>query len=450
MKQQIVIIGGGIAGIVSALTATKFGFNVILIEQQKNLGGLLRSFKTQSGYIFDHGTHLLNATSNSELNNMVFDSMNKDFYSTLPPGGDGNFYKKIDENSSFLDVRKLPKGDYEKAMFELLECNETDKNFENLEDQLESTFGHTIYTNILAPIIQKLFGMDAHLLSPDSHLLFGIKRVIAFSSKTSDLLKTIKVYDDKLAYHTRKFDENSKTFYPKQGGVGSWIDKLLEQLVQNGVKILTEQTIVDIEHHNCKITGITLKSGKKIQCDQLVWTLPAVFLNNIVNKNIESGKNTVKPMFVTNSLYHFVIDKPYLTKSYFLYFYEPSFRSFRATFYNNFRVEKTDKYLVTVEVISNPSFKDIPDKQDIFNELKESKSIPDDANFIECSINELAAGFPLPTKDLAQNNTMMYEKIIESFHNISMLGKSSNSGFFMQDVMVSSFNEIQKVSDKFK
>ena len=52
MQQQIVIIGGGIAGIVSALTAAKFGFNVILIEQQKNLGGLLRSFKSQSGYIF--------------------------------------------------------------------------------------------------------------------------------------------------------------------------------------------------------------------------------------------------------------------------------------------------------------------------------------------------------------------------------------------------------------
>ena len=75
MKQQIVIIGGGIAGIVSALTAAKFGFNVILIEQQKMLGGLLRSFKTQSGYIFDHGTHLLNATSNSELNNIVFERL---------------------------------------------------------------------------------------------------------------------------------------------------------------------------------------------------------------------------------------------------------------------------------------------------------------------------------------------------------------------------------------
>lgn len=104
MKQQIVIIGGGIAGIVSALTAAKFGFNVLLIEQQKNLGGLLRSFKYQSGYIFDHGTHLLNTTSNNELNNMVYDSMDKDFLQLYPPGGDGNFYKKIDENSSFLDA----------------------------------------------------------------------------------------------------------------------------------------------------------------------------------------------------------------------------------------------------------------------------------------------------------------------------------------------------------
>ena len=450
MKQQIVIVGGGIAGIVSALTAEKLGFNVILIEQQKNIGGLLRSFKTQSGYIFDHGTHLLNNTSNSELDDIVYDSINSDFYTVLPQGGDGNFYKSIDEENPFLDVRKLPKGDYDKAMLELLECNDTDQKFENLEDQLESTFGHTIYVNILAPIIQKLFGVEAKLLNPDSHLLFGLKRVIAFSSKTSDLLKKIKVYDDKLAYHIRRYDKNIKAFYPSKGGVGSWIDRLFERLVQNGVKVYTEETVEDIKYHNCQITDIILKSGKKIKCNHLVWTLPAVSLANIVNKDNESSKNAVRPMFISSSLYHFVIDKPYLTKSYYLYFYEPSFRSYRATFYNNFRVEETDKYLVTVEVISNPSFKDIPDRQDIFNELKESKAIPDDANFIECNVNEMAIGFPLPTKDLVQNNISMHDKIIKNFHNISLLGKSSNSGFFMQDVMMSSFNEIHKVADKLK
>jgi protoporphyrinogen oxidase len=450
MRKKIVVAGGGIAGIVSALTAKKNGFDVALIEQKKYIGGLLRSFKTKNGYIFDQGTHLLGNTSSSELDSMVYGDISEDFYRILPETGSGVFYKGINESNSFIDIRSLSKCDYDKALLEILECNDMSEEFENLEHQLKFTFGHTIYTRILSPVIQKLFGMDAKLLNSDSHLLFGIRRIIAFSSKTSELLKKIKVYDDKLGHHTKKHDKNFKTFYPNQGGVGSWIDGLLEKLVQNEVDIYTEESIESIEYKNSEITDITLKSGKKIKCNHLVWTLPVVFLENIVNKNNESSKSAVKPMFMSSSLYHFVIDKPYLTKAYYLYFYDPTFRTFRATFYNNFRVGEVDKYLVTVEVISNPSFKSIPDEKDIFNELKESKVIPSDATFIECSVNELAAGFPLPTKDLVQKNISIHDRMVKSFYNVSMLGKTSNSGFFMQDVMLSSFNEVNQVADKMK
>lgn len=446
-QQQIVIVGGGIAGIISALTAKKLGFNVVIIEQQKNIGGLLRSFESPSGYIFDHGTHFLNRTGNSELDNMAYGSINQDSYTVLSKSGDGNFYKGIDEEHSFLDVRKMPKKSYDKAMLELLECNSSDKKFKDLKEQLEGTFGHTIYVDILKPIINKLFGVEPQLLNTDSHLLFGLKRVIAFSSKTSDLLKGIDIYDDKIAYHTRRYGNNDRTFYPSHGGVGSWIEQLTDVLEKNGIEVRTKETVDNLKYHNKNITDVVLKSGEEIECNHLVWTLPIIFLENIV-KSSKDIKSSGRPAFMSSSLYHFVIDRPYLTKSYYLYFYEPSFRTFRATFYNNFRAEKIDKYLVTVEVISNPSFQDLPSEQDIFDELKESKSIPRDANFIECSINELATGFPLPTMDLVRNSAIMYDNIMHDFSNISILGKSSNSGFFMKDVMTSSFDEIHKVSNK--
>ena len=53
MKQQIVIVGGGVAGIVSALTAEKLGFNVILIEQQKNIGQYLHYGPTNKLVTYD-------------------------------------------------------------------------------------------------------------------------------------------------------------------------------------------------------------------------------------------------------------------------------------------------------------------------------------------------------------------------------------------------------------
>ena len=453
MKKQIVIVGGGIAGIVSALTAAKLGFNTILVERQKNIGGLLRSFESPSGYIFDYGTHLLNRTGNSELDNMVYDDVDQELYNSLPKSGNGTFYKSLDDDHSFLDTRKILGNDYNLAMIELLECNISKANFVNLEDQLKLTFGYTIYTKIMSPIIRKLFGVDAKLLNSDSHLVFGLRRFIAFSSRTSDLLKNIEVYDNKLAYHKDKdfvcqIDESSGSFYPNKGGIGSWINVLHDKLINSEVTIYTEESISDVEYHNQKITDITLKSGEKIRCDHIVWTLPAVLLSNIINK--ENNKNAKKPVFMSVSLYHFVIDKPYLTKSYYLYFYDPSFRTFRATFYNNFRANKTDGYLVTVEVISNPTYQSIPDKQDIFNELKKSKSIPNDASYTEFSLDKVSSGFPLPTMELVQNNRHTNSKMMENFHNISILGKSFEGGFFMKDVMIASFNEIHEVANTMK
>jgi len=49
-----------------------------------------------------------------------------------------------------------------------------------------------------------------------------------------------------------------------------------------------------------------------------------------------------------------------------------------------------------------------------------------------------------------QKNISIHDRMVKSFYNVSMLGKTSNSGFFMQDVMLSSFNEVNQVADKMK
>ena len=57
-KKTNIVIGGGLAGIVSALLLKKKNNKVILIEQNKKVGGLFQSRKLYKNLFFDYGSHL--------------------------------------------------------------------------------------------------------------------------------------------------------------------------------------------------------------------------------------------------------------------------------------------------------------------------------------------------------------------------------------------------------
>ena len=54
MKYDVVIVGGGIAGLTSAAFLSKTGYNVLVCEKESKVGGLVNSFDFK-GYTFDGG-----------------------------------------------------------------------------------------------------------------------------------------------------------------------------------------------------------------------------------------------------------------------------------------------------------------------------------------------------------------------------------------------------------
>ncbi|MFX1492523.1 MAG: FAD-dependent oxidoreductase, partial [Promethearchaeota archaeon] len=61
MAFDVVIIGGGIAGLSCGALLTKKGYRVLLLEAKQILGGRANSQSLQSGYIVDWGIHSLRA-----------------------------------------------------------------------------------------------------------------------------------------------------------------------------------------------------------------------------------------------------------------------------------------------------------------------------------------------------------------------------------------------------
>ncbi len=51
-----IIVGGGLSGLSSAYFLSKNGFNVLVIEKEKELGGLCRSYRI-NGYYIEHFYH---------------------------------------------------------------------------------------------------------------------------------------------------------------------------------------------------------------------------------------------------------------------------------------------------------------------------------------------------------------------------------------------------------
>ncbi|MFN2215783.1 MAG: oleate hydratase, partial [Anaerolineales bacterium] len=54
MEYEAIIVGGGIAGLISAAYLAKNGYQILLLEKEDACGGLVNSF-TRDGFVYDGG-----------------------------------------------------------------------------------------------------------------------------------------------------------------------------------------------------------------------------------------------------------------------------------------------------------------------------------------------------------------------------------------------------------
>lgn len=69
--KTLVIVGGGIVSIFSALYARKKFDRIIILEKSDKVGGLLASFQLGENN-FDYGTHIPGFTGDIEIDNLLY------------------------------------------------------------------------------------------------------------------------------------------------------------------------------------------------------------------------------------------------------------------------------------------------------------------------------------------------------------------------------------------
>lgn len=447
MGNRAVCVGGGIAGMLAAVLLKEKFRNVILIEKAGQLGGLLSSQTNERGEQFDYGTHLLSLTGVSELDSLLYGSLSDTNWNVLQNESAGNFsFGKLGDHSPFIDARLLGNELYEKGWKEFLTITSVPESHASLQNQLENTFGRTFTEGIFGPPIRKHFGLDLSAnLAPDSHLLFGLKRIIAATSEKTRELKKTQIHDQRLAFHSSKEGVSSgQQFYPKSGGIGCWADRLISKVQAAGCEIVYGKGVSRVSANERKIDSIELDDGSLLDCDLLVWTIPPIGLLRSAQETLPS----YKPNFRHTALFHFVLDEPPQSQSYYIWGHDPNILPFRVTLYSNFQKNSAfegRRHRVTVEVLSESPLDIERALEQIPLDLRKMSIFSEKAQVLFSQGSNLGPSFPVLTTDYFSNAMQVTAQLTERFSNCLLLGKASGSVWFMNDVLKQTYTSVKSL-----
>ena len=445
---RCVIVGAGSVGILSAYLYTKKYDEVILIDKDANLGGLLSSFDID-GAMYDFGTHIPGCTGNSTIDEFFYgeEQEREDRYYKFPFLRSENYFRgQWNENNTLMDVRTLNEQDYLKGIVELLEAPGLDGNETSLDSFLNKTVGNTFTEKAYKPVVEKLQGDDLNLeeISPEILRLFGLQRVIALNETVTKELKQNERLDASLGFHSYEDGSRGGYYYPKgNNGIGQWIDYAVDKIKELNVKIITGESVSAISHVEGKVDSITLSNEEDIQLDHLVWTVPTF----LAFKAARIEYSSAPPKFRNHLLCHFEFDKKLLkTKPQYLLCWDPDFYSYRITLYPNITDDagKSSRNNLTVEVISaRLDEEQVSNMSDtIYAELVKLNVIDESANVLQSKVQNLGAGFPVFSLGFIDDVKKQADFISGQLKNFSLLGRSSGKGFFINDLLLNAYEHI--------
>ncbi len=273
MHKDIIVVGGGIAGLTAALSLANKGKDVLLIEKNNTCGGLMNSFD-HSGFRFEAGARAL-------VNAGLVKPLIKEF----------NLELDILPNPITLGIEdRMLIIDGEKSLFqyaEVLKDLYPDSNDE--VDRIIQAI-HAIIEDM-----KVLYGVDSPLFAKDKkNVLLMAPSIVAWMLKFLRTMYRISKMDtpfedylDAIAKNQSLKDIIGQHFFRKtpvffalsyfalyndyiypKGGVRGFIDKLVEAILVRGGEIRYE---TEIRYVNPKGKYLKDTDGNEFQYNKLIW-----------------------------------------------------------------------------------------------------------------------------------------------------------------------------------
>ena len=269
------ILGGGWAGLLMAhkIKSNFVSSEVEIIEKakQNELGGLLRSV-TLDGFTYDiAGPHIL-FSRNKEILQSILKILDKNY--------------KVMERNNFIHFEgKLIPYPFENGIYRLSKQDRAMiglgivKNLIRLKrdnqwipdtfyDWIYGIFGEEMGSRYLEPYNNKIW--KRNLKQIDSDWVFTPGRLPL--PELSDIIYSIS------GIGTVGYKEQANFYYPKKGGIQALYDSLKEKVLEEGVRIVTDTNITEVNYSEDKewlVNGI-------FKYDRIINTLPLPILPEIL------------------------------------------------------------------------------------------------------------------------------------------------------------------------
>lgn len=428
-KESIAVIGAGISGITAAKLEADKGHAVTLIDSSDRPGGLLKSDYID-GYSFDYGTHIIPETGLGALDDFLFGDLSSQNYKISKLIPTGNYYNgQLNEKSCYVDTTTLPTDVYNQGCVDILGATGADAN--NVKQWYVNRFGKTFAESIFCPVIEKYMGVSASSLSSSVGTFFDMSRLLAFDQEVTDVLGQVNRYYSVLGHHVRK--EGVYKYYPKRGGVGTFVDHMMDKLPKKRVSFQPLTKIKSLEHADGVLTHI-ITEKEDLAVDRVIWTIPIALMALYA----PLGVVVEKPRFRKTVLFDFVFNGKLNTDTTFVNVYDLEMKSGRITCYQNLSDSLGDKGSCTVEVLSDQAVT----VGDILAELVQMRLVSSQDQCIFKKQRNVMNGFPILGLDYVEQSRKQGQHYRDYFKNITFLGKASEKSFFMTDVLKETYTTL--------
>jgi len=270
---EILILGGGIAGISAAGHATKAGREAVIFEAAERWGGLLDNF-TVKGYRFDRAVHF--AFSNNEPFQRVLDSIDCHIHYPEPYNYErGRWLKHPVQNNLY----PLPAEEKVEAILSFMD-RPSRKEDANYREWLEQQFGTVIAERYPCRYTEKYWTVSPEKMSTDwigNRLYRPSLKEVLYGAMTDETPSTYYL---------------PKMLYPKQGGFRSILEKLAR-----GVDIRTGKKAVSIDPQK---KYIDFADGSREYYDLLVSSVPLPELVAMIKGVPQAVKEAAAGLWATS------------------------------------------------------------------------------------------------------------------------------------------------------
>lgn len=295
-----VVIGAGISGMTAALTLSKNGFRVALVEGSKKIGPILRGFY-RDGVYFDTGFHYTGGLQNGAILNTFFRYL----------GIDSHVVKKPFRENGF-DVFRCPRSGFEFSFpygFERIEARLCDV-FPD-ENEAVSTYLSTIsrncesrpYLNLDAEIVPFQAMKSIHGQSLQTFLdHLTENRLLKQVLSTHCFLHGVPPFEAPLQNHSAIVGPYYRSVHGLEGGGRSLVKAMGAALKKAGTDVFCGHRVTEIQFSDPgELESVRLDNGRSLSCRACISTIhpkslldlvPEALLRPVYRKRIQHLEET--------------------------------------------------------------------------------------------------------------------------------------------------------------